>query len=740
MSNPSTILKEKFGFSEFRYEQEKIIESVLNRKDTFVLMPTGGGKSLCFQIPALLFEGLTVVVSPLIALMKDQVDALRLNGVEAAFLNSTLDWHEQSQVMANLRSGKIKLLYIAPEKLFINEMQFLNFLKTLDNNPAGSNNHTGVSLFAIDEAHCISHWGHDFRPEYLALSNLKKFFPKVPVIALTATADVQTRVDILEKLFIDEPQTFISSFNRENIHYFIEPKRNSYERLIEFLREREEESGIVYVLSRKSAENLAEDLENEGFSAKPYHAGLDKGIRGKHQDLFIKDQVKIIVATIAFGMGIDKSNVRFVVHMDLPKNIESYYQETGRAGRDGLKSDALLFFSFGDVIKLRRFVEIEDNKEQSAIMMEKLDKMADFCQSRMCRRKFLLNYFGEEFPGNCESCDICLDKYEKFDGTIIAQKALSAVARLDENFGINYVIDFLRGSQSGKIKEWHKTLKTFGIGEDIPKNEWHRYFRELISRDYLVQSDGNYPVLKLTEKSHDILKGKEKVMLIKTVTRKAVPETTMTFEAELFKKLKSIRYELSVKEDVPAYIIFSDATIMEMAAYLPQDFDELEKISGFGEIKLERYGKIFLDAITRYCEVKGLKSKIHLKKPKRQRRRRSVSGSGGSPSPSGRAGEGSDTKAESCYLFKTGKTISEIAASRALKNSTIESHLAYYVLSGDIKVDELVPTEKITHIEKAIKLHGDQALAPVKNELGDGFTYGEIRAVVNHLRRGEDLT
>ncbi len=732
MLDPVTILKEKFGFSEFRFEQEQIIDSVLNQKDTFVLMPTGGGKSLCFQIPALLFKGLTVVVSPLIALMKDQVDALRLNGIEAAFLNSTLSLQEQSQVMANMKSGRIKLLYVAPERLLSNEMQFLNFLKSLDTCPVGRNDRTGVSLFAIDEAHCISHWGHDFRPEYLALSNLKKSFPKVPVIALTATADVQTRKDILDKLFFKVPQIFISSFNRENIHYFIEPKRNSYARLVEFLREREEESGIIYVLSRKSAENLAEDLENEGFSAKPYHAGLDKSIRVKHQDLFIKDKVKIIVATIAFGMGIDKSNVRFVVHMDLPKNIESYYQETGRAGRDGIKSDALLFFSFGDVIKLKKFVEIEDNKEQSAIMLKKLDKMADYCQTRICRRKYLLNYFGEEYPDNCDSCDICLDKFEKFDGTIIAQKAFSAVTRLKENFGINYVIDFLRGSQSEKIKQWHKTLKTYGIGEDISRNDWHGYFRELIDKGYLTRSDDIYPVLKLTEKSHNVLKGQEKVMLIKTVTRKTVPETVITYEEELLKKLKSIRYELSVKENVPAYIVFSDATLIELAAYLPQNFDELKQISGFGEIKLANYGKIFLNAVTQYCEDKGLKSKIHLKKPKRQRKRRS----GSSPSPSGRVGEGlPDTKAESFCLFKAGKTISEIAAVRALKNSTIEGHLAYYVLKGEIKVQELVPDEKIPHIKKAIKLHGDQALAPVKNELGEGFSYGEIRAVVNHLKR-----
>jgi len=723
IQSPLSILKEKFGYSGFRHKQEQVIESILSGTDTFVLMPTGGGKSLCYQIPALASEGLTVVISPLIALMKDQVDALRINGITSDFLNSSLIPKMQNHVIAKLRAGKTRLLYIAPERLFgsvripgTGEIRFMDLLQELS-----------VTLFAIDEAHCISAWGHDFRPEYLKLSRLKDSFPNVPVIALTASADKETRVDIRQKLKLKDPKVFVSSFNRENIHYYIEPKRNSYDRLVPYLHEHKDESGIIYVLSRRSTESLAEDLELEGFSALPYHAGLDKSTRDKHQDLFIRDEVKIIVATIAFGMGIDKSNVRFVIHMDLPKNIESYYQETGRAGRDGLKSEALLFYSYADVIKLRRFVEIEDNDVQSEIMLKKLDEIAEFCQRKVCRRKYLLNYFGEEHGGNCDSCDICLDKHEKFDGTIIAQKALSAVTRLGGNFGINYVIDFLRGSRSEKIKEWHRSLKTYGAGTEIPKNDWHGYIRELIDGGWLVQSGSDYPVLKLTSKSSAVLRGEEKVMLIKTVTRESAiqPKMEIKHEGELFKQLKKVRYDLATLENIPAYIIFSDATLIELAAYLPQTLEEMGRISGFGEVKLARYGEIFLKEITGYCHDRGLSSKMHMKVVKRRRKGRT-----------GNTGR-SNTGQGSLELFKGGKSIQEIAALRALKASTIESHLSHFILTGELEVSELVAKEKISNIKNAITKHGDQALSPLKNELGDGFTYGEIRAVVNHLRRGE---
>ncbi len=714
MITPKEILNKQFGFNEFRFHQQQIIESVLAKKDTAVLMPTGGGKSLCYQIPALLFDGLTIVISPLIALMKDQVDGLRLNGVAAAFLNSTLSANEQAQVMNNIRNQQLKLLFIAPEKIFINEQQFLNFLKPLN-----------VSLFAIDEAHCISQWGHDFRPEYLQLAVLKKHFPAVPIIALTATADELTRKDILEKLNLQSPKTFISSFNRENIHYYIEPKRNWFEYLMKYLNEHKEDSGIIYCLSRASTESLADDLTENGFSAKPYHAGLEKQLRDQHQELFIKDKVKIIVATIAFGLGIDKSNVRYVFHVDLPKNIESYYQETGRAGRDGIKSDAILFYGRGDLVKLKKFCEIENNQAQSKIMLDKLNKMSRLCETQTCRRKFMMNYFGEEYPNYCGSCDVCLSKYEKFDGTIVAQKALSSVARLDQRYGVNFVIDFLRGSKSEKILDWQMKLKTYGVGADIGKEEWRQYLNDLIVMGYLDQEEGQYPVLKLTGKSKLVLKGEEKVMLVKSVTRKEVEQKEQHYEVELLSLLKILRNRLAEQAQVPAYIIFSDTTLIELAAYLPQNFSELKKISGFGEIKLQRYGKVFLDVVLNYCKKNNLQSRILNKTPKRQRK-----------TGTSRLSEKSDTKMESFELFKSGKSVAEIAAIRNLAASTIENHLAFYIEKGKIKVIELVSQEKIQQIEKAIQLHGDLSLSVLKNELGEEISYGEIRLVINHLKLG----
>ena len=714
MITPLEVLNKQFGFDEFRFHQQQIIESVLAKKDTAVLMPTGGGKSLCYQIPALLFDGLTIVISPLIALMKDQVDGLRLNGVAAAFLNSTLSANEQAQVMNDIRNQQIKLLFIAPEKIFINEQQFLNFLKPLN-----------ISLFAIDEAHCISQWGHDFRPEYLQLAVLKKHFPGVPIIALTATADELTRKDILEKLNLQSPKTFISSFNRANIYYYIEPKRNWFAYLLNYLKKHKEDSGIIYCLSRASTESLANDLTENGFSAKPYHAGLEKQLRDQHQDLFIKDKVKIIVATIAFGLGIDKSNVRFVFHVDLPKNIESYYQETGRAGRDGIKSDAILFYGRGDLVKLKKFCEIENNPAQSKIMLEKLNKMARLCETQTCRRKFMMNYFGEEYPNYCGSCDVCLSKYEKFDGTIVAQKALSAVARLDQRYGVNFVIDFLRGSKSEKIMDWQMQLKTYGVGSDYSKDEWRQYLNDLIVMGYLHQEEGQYPILKLTEKSKAVLKGEEKVMLIKTVVRKEVEHKELHYEVELLSLLKNLRNRFAESAHVPAYLIFSDTTLIELAMYLPQNFSELKKISGFGEIKLQRYGKTFLDVVLNYCKKNNLQSRIQDKTPKRQRKTGSV-----------RSSEKSDTKMESFELFKSGKSVTEIAAFRNLTASTIENHLAFFVEIGKIKVNELVTPEKMGQIEKAIHLHGDLSLGVLKNELGEDISYGEIRAVINYLKLG----
>ncbi|MBA4055231.1 MAG: DNA helicase RecQ [Marivirga sp.] len=696
--SPLEILQSQFGYSSFRLEQEAIINAVLEKKDTFVLMPTGGGKSLCYQVPALIFEGLTVVISPLIALMKDQVDALRLNGVQAAFLNSTQSSQEQEEILRKVNSKQLKLLYLAPESAFFKKISSFD-----------------VSLIAIDEAHCISHWGHDFRPEYLMLAKLKRSMPHVPVIALTATADRLTRKDIVAKLDLKDPVTFISSFNRANIRYTVEEKKRSFEKLLDFLEKRKEESGIIYCLSRASTETLAADLAEEGFEALPYHAGMEKEQRARHQEMFLRDEVKIIVATIAFGMGIDKSNVRYVVHMDLPKNIESYYQETGRAGRDGLDSEALLFYSYADVSKMKKFVEIEGNEEQTEIYLRKLDQMATYGDLVSCRRKYLLNYFDEETSANCGNCDICLTHVEREDGTLPAQKVLSAVTRLHERFGAGYVIDFLRGSNTVKMQGDHKAIKTFGIGADTSKEVWTATIRDLISQGYLSKSDGLYPVLKLTSKSGPVLKGLERVMLIKSKEKVDVQEQKVDYEAALFQELKDVRRQLAAKENVPAYIVLSDATLLELATYLPGNKEDIKKVSGFGEVKIEKYGKQFWEVIGDYCKKHQLNSRIHLKSPKRQRRERPE--------------RETDTKQQSFELFLQGHSIQKIGELRQLSPVTIEGHLAFYVQQGKINIDQLMDMSKIPAIQQAIEQIGGTALTPVKELLGDGYSFGEIRLV-----------
>ena len=715
---PVQALQKYFGYSAFRHEQEAIIRHILNKKDVLALMPTGGGKSLCYQLPAVMLNGLTIVISPLIALMKDQVDSLNVNGIPAAFYNSSQSTDEQIQLTTKLRNNQIKLLYLAPERLFGNESKLVAFLKSLP-----------VSLIAIDEAHCISHWGHDFRPEYLMLAGLKREFPNIPVIALTATADKLTKKDILEKLNLKDPAVFISSFNRENITYRVTPKKNSFNQLLGFLDDKKKESGIIYCLSRKSTEALATDLKDEGFSAEPYHAGLDNNVKARTQEAFLRDEVKIIVATIAFGMGINKSNVRYVVHVDMPKNIEGYYQETGRAGRDGLPSEAMLLYSPGDALKLKQFAMIDDNPEQSRIMLKKLDDMVHYCQLQACRRQFLLKYFEEGSPPNCGSCDFCLTEFTRFDGTLIAQKALSAVTRLKERFGAVYVVDFLRGSKSEKIREEHKQLKTYGIGADISKNDWLRYIRELAAMGYLRITDDVYPVVQLTSKSGAALKGLEKIELIasQTTEENYQPAVALPFEAELLNELKNIRRDIALHENLPAYIILSDATLHEIATYLPQSLDEMRLVSGFGDVKLARYGREFLLPVKSYCEKRGLASRIQQKVPKRERKIRTEKAANSSRS--------SDTAFESFTLFRSGQSIAEIAVNRGLGVSTIENHLSYYVYQGAIEIAELVNEEKQTRIKDTVESYGAEKLSPLKEVLGEAYSYGEIRAVIAWMRR-----
>jgi ATP-dependent DNA helicase RecQ len=712
--DPLSILQQKFGYASFRLEQEAIIQSVLQKKDTFVLMPTGGGKSLCYQIPALLLDGLTVVISPLIALMKDQVDALRLNGVEAAYLNSSQTYQEQETILLKARQKKLKLLYLAPEKLLNGDKKspFLHTLISFD-----------ISLIAIDEAHCISHWGHDFRPEYLALAQLKKSLPNVPVIALTATADRLTQKDIVDKLELKDPAIFISSFNRANIRYTVESKKGSFEKLLNFLTARKDESGIIYCLSRRSTESLAEDLTQEGFAALPYHAGMDREQRAKHQEMFLRDEVRIMVATIAFGMGIDKSNVRYVVHMDLPKNIESYYQETGRAGRDGLDSEALLFYSAGDVVKMKKFAMIENNPEQTGIALQKLDQMGRFGEINSCRRKYLLNYFDEAAADYCGNCDICLTRFELYDGTSEAKIILTAVTELEEKFGIGHLIDFLRGSSAAKILEDQKTLKSYGVAANTSKDALQTQIYDLIARQYLFKTSGMYPVIRITEKGRVVLSENGKVMLTKTKEKIVAPqetqEKTLAHEAELLQQLKEVRRQLAAKENVAAYIVLSDATLLELATYLPHTHEEFSRISGFGQLKLQKYGTQFRSVVAAYCLERNLSSRIHLKAPKRQYKERKE--------------RDSDTKKQTLKLFLEGNSVDQIAALRNLSVLTIESHLAFYIQQGKLSIEQLISPEKIPAIQQAVEKIGGKALTPIKDSLGDKYSFGEIRYVIAYI-------
>ena len=704
-------LQRYFGYSGFRHQQEAIINQILSGHDAAVLMPTGGGKSVCYQLPALLLPGLTVVVSPLIALMKDQVDALRQNGIAAAFINSTQSQKQQDDILWQVRAGEMKLLYVAPERL-VGDRNMLAFLKEVK-----------VSLFAIDEAHCISQWGHDFRPEYMMLGQLKTSFPGVPVIALTATADKLTRDDIIQKLGLRDYKVFEHSFNRPNITYNVRKKERSTEAIISYLRARPDDSGIIYCLARHGTEGLADALTRAGISATAYHAGLDREIRERRQEDFLRDRTRVIVATIAFGMGIDKSNVRFVIHADLPKNIEGYYQETGRAGRDGLPSEAILFFSFGDVIKLRGFTQIEGNAEQSAILLRKLDQMAQYCSGAVCRRKYLLNYFGEQAPDYCGNCDVCTTEYERKDATIPAQKILSAVARLDGRMGLHYIADFLRGSSTTRPE--HQKIKTYGAGKDLPKAVWLDYMRELIQLGYLMQSDGMKPTVSLAYKAREVLYEGKPVQLI-AAAKEVAPEREgyqkpAAAYPELMRQLKALRKQLADEQDVPAFTVFSDATLVELATYLPLTRDEISRITGFGQVKMERYGDAFLRVVQEFAGDQNLQSQMHTAPQKRERK--------SGPLKAG------DTHRVTFELYKAGNDIDDIAGMRGLQRATIETHLALFIASGELPVGRLLSEEKLALIRPVVGRLGSLVIGPIRAALGDAVSYGEIRYAIAEMER-----
>ncbi len=722
---PLQVLRSVFGYTDFRLEQERVIDNVLKGRDTFVLMPTGGGKSLCFQIPALCLPGLTVVISPLIALMKDQVDSLRLNGVAAEFLNSSMGIEEQRRVVRLVESGQLKLLYIAPERLFAD-----GFIEWLTRHK--------VSLFAVDEAHCISSWGHDFRPEYMQLSVLKEEFPQVPLIALTATADTQTRADIVNKLSIDSSNVFVSSFNRANIRYFIEAKRNSYQRIQRILNARKNESGIIYTLSRASADRLAEQLQADGYSALAYHAGLDNETRRKHQELFVRDDVKIICATIAFGMGIDKSNVRFVIHQDLPKNIESYYQETGRAGRDGVQSDVFLLYSAGDVMRMRSFCDIPGNPEQTAILYAKLQRMSDYCEVRSCRRQWLLRYFGEKYTAPCNSCDFCLSSHQSYDATIEAQKVFSAILRTGERFGIGYIIDLLRGTE--KVKLEHRNLKTFGVGKEHSVSEWRTIIRELMAQEYIVQVGMQYPTLQLGESARDVLYNNAVVKLAVqeelSVDDSFVParprknaKTDAKHDPKLFEELRVMRRTLADAAGVPAFIVMSDATLIDLAAQQPRELPDLHHVSGMGDVKIRRYGEEVLRVIHRFHEEHGVTSSASAPK---KATKKSADAEDALP-PARPLPKHHDTKEFSYVMWREGKTVEQIAELRRLGASTIEGHLLHYLEKGSIKLSELVSEQDAAWVRSTLRAMDYKDGTPLKavfSALEGKLSYGVIRYVI----------
>jgi ATP-dependent DNA helicase RecQ len=716
-------LQSTFGYTTFRPLQGEIIQAILAGRDVFVLMPTGGGKSLCYQLPALLRDGLTVVVSPLIALMKDQVDGLRTLGVAATFINSSLDGPELARRQAAVVRGEVKLLYVAPERLMTP-----GFLRLLGM--------TKVTFVAIDEAHCISEWGHDFRPEYRELKRLRSAFPGVPLGAFTATATSRVQADIVSQLGLQRAASFRGSFNRPNLYYTVRPKRNAYAQLASYLRARPDTSGIIYCLSRDSTETLAAKLRADGYEAVAYHAGLESGERQRRQDAFVKDDARIVVATIAFGMGIDKPDVRFVIHYDLPKNLEGYYQETGRAGRDGEPSDCLLFYSAGDAVRLRHFIEEKSSEVERQVALRQLRQMTDWAESVSCRRRALLAYFDEPLVGQeGRCCDVCDAPLAEADYTVLAQMYLSCVRRTGERFGGSYLIDVLRGSQSERIRRLgHDRLPTHGVGKDRPREEWEHLGRELVRGGYVRLSADEYATLSVTDRGGAVLFRGEKVVL--TVWRGPSgadadglvgqeEDALPLLNAGLFDRLRHLRKRLADTRGIAPYQVFHDRTLRQIAAELPATRAALLRISGIGERKVTDFGELVLATVADYARETGVR-------PAPASRPTEVAARVAPPEPGL-----SLTVRVTLDLFRSGLAPDAIAASRELTLRTVEDHLAQAVEAGEtLDLDRLVHAAKRRAIEAAIARIGGDRLKPIMEELGDGYTYGEIRLVQAARRAG----
>lgn len=676
------LLKTHFGFDSFRPNQQEIIENVLAGKNTLAIMPTGGGKSLCFQLPALALEGMAIVISPLIALMKDQVDALNANGIAASYYNSSQLPEVQEKVLNNLMTGQLKLLYVAPESLW----NLSNYFQK-----------TEISLIAVDEAHCISAWGHDFRPAYTKLSRLQDEFPQTPVIALTATADRATQDDIVKQLGVDGATRFVSSFDRPNIYLDVRPGQQRMQQVFNFLKDKETQSGIIYCLSRKNTEAIASKLVAKGYKAKAYHAGIEAEERSQIQEDFINDRAPIIVATIAFGMGIDKSNVRWVIHYNMPKNIEGYYQEIGRSGRDGLPAHGLMFYSFADVIMLRKFTQGTQTEE---FQLAKLERMQQFAEALSCRRKALLNYFGEHMTQDCGNCDICKTPPQYIDGTLIAQKVCSAVARLQEQEAMGMVLDVLRGSQNVQVLDkGYQKLKTFGAAKDIPWKDLQQYVIQLLNQGVLEIWFHENGRLVLTPTAKKILFEGKKVRLADLMQAEVVTmkkERTTKKRKDLFEKLRTLRTKLAGEAGVPAYVIFSDASLEDMENKLPKTVAEFAEISGVGRAKLEKYADVFLQVIAKHQD--SLKTDLA-------------------------------THERSFQLFEKGLSVAEISEQRGLSENTVYGHFSKIrELGQTIDLFQFITTEEISAVQKAKQdLKDPEGLKPYFEYFEENMPYWKIK-------------